>query len=237
MKNSIILVLIICIAITVSGCIGTGGTGSGNVINETKTVNGFDQVSLNGIGTLIITQGSEESLTIEAEDNIIPHIQTKVDDNKLEIYYDNITPSPTKSVLFHITLRDLGSVEMSGAGKLNSTNIKTKDLTLRIEGAGEGEITNLNADNIKINIIGAGNLKLSGNVDNQTININGAGEYNAPALTSKITSITINGFGKGTVNVSTILNAVINGGGSINYFGNPKVNQEINGAGTVNKAF
>ena len=40
-------------------------------------VSSFDQVSLNGQGDLIITQGEQESLQIEAEDNLIPVIETE----------------------------------------------------------------------------------------------------------------------------------------------------------------
>ena len=46
--------------------------GSGNVVKETREARDFDSVSLTGIGALIIQQTGEESLTIEADDNILP---------------------------------------------------------------------------------------------------------------------------------------------------------------------
>lgn len=236
MKKEIILVLMVCAVIAASGCIGTGGTGSGKVINQTKTVSGFDQVSLNGIGTLVITQGNKESLTIEAEDNVVPNINTQVNNNKLDISYQPGSPTPTKPVKFYLTIKNLSSIEVSGAGKIDANQLNVNKLNILIDGAGEGNLTNLTAKTLNITISGAGNLNLSGTTDTQTLTINGAGEYSAPSLSSKTATITVNGAGKATIKVSDLLNAIINGGGQIAYFGNPKVEKQINGAGSINRA-
>jgi hypothetical protein len=76
-------------------------------------------------------------------------------------------------------------------------------------------------------------MNMAGTVTDQTITISGAGDYQAGNLKSQNTTMIINGAGKGTLNVSSILNATINGTGEITYRGNPQVNRQINGAGTV----
>ena len=48
MKKYLILTILFCGIIALSGCIGTQNSGSGNVINQTKNVSGFNQVLLNG---------------------------------------------------------------------------------------------------------------------------------------------------------------------------------------------
>lgn len=237
LKKYLILILLISIIIAASGCIGSGGTGSGKVINETVKVSGFDQVALDGMGTLIITQGNNESLIIEAEDNVISHIKTSVNNNKLQISYDNIsTPTPTKPVIFHLSVKNLNSIDVSGAAKLNAANLKAGKMNIFVNGAAEGNLTNLKLNNLILTISGAGKLNASGNADSQAITINGAGEYSAPSLNTRNTTVTINGAGKTTVKVSDILNAIINGGGEVVYFGNPKVTQQINGMGQINQA-
>ena len=235
MKKYLFLIFILGVVVAASGCIGSGGTGSGNVINETPKVSGFNQVALDGIGTLIITQGNTESLTIEAEDNVIPHIKTTVKDNRLQISYDNAsTPTPTKPVKFHLTVKNISSIDISGAGKLSADNISTDNLNLFVNGAAEGNLTNVNINTLVLTISGAGKLNAGGNVDTQTITINGAGEFNAPSLLSQSTTITINGAGKATVNATKTLNAIINGAGEVNYFGNPQITQQNNGVGKIN---
>ena len=61
-----------------------------------KEHTGSEQVSLDGTGTVLVIQGNQESLTIEAEDNIIPHIVSSVKGNMLAVSDDNTTPSPTR---------------------------------------------------------------------------------------------------------------------------------------------
>ena len=42
-----------------------------NIRTETREVSGFDRVDLAGFGDLVLTQGEEESLTIEASPDIL----------------------------------------------------------------------------------------------------------------------------------------------------------------------
>lgn len=232
MKKYLLATIILFAIVAASGCT-MSGTGSGKVVNQTKATVGVNQVSLDGIGTLIIQQGDNESLTVEAEDNVLPHIQSNINGNKLEIKYDSNTPAPTKDVKFYLTVKDLNSVSLSGAGKVETRGLKTNSLTLSINGAGNGNMTGLDINKLTVNISGAGKLFMVGKSTDQTVTISGAGEYSARDLQSTTTTLTINGAGKGTINASNILNAIINGSGEINYLGSPQVNQQINGAGSV----
>jgi hypothetical protein len=233
-KKFSLTVFLICLAVAAAGCItNTHGTGSGNVINQTRSIQGVDQVSLDGTGTVLLIQGNQETLTIEAEDNIIPHIVTSVTGNKLAVSYDNTTPSPTRPVKYHLTLKDLSSITLSGAVKVETSGFKTRSLVVSMNGAGEGNMSGLEVNTLIVSLSGAGKMNMAGTVTDQTITISGAGDYQAGTLQSRNTTFTINGAGKGMLNVSALLNATINGSGEISYLGNPQVNRQINGAGTV----
>jgi hypothetical protein len=236
-KKTGITVFLIFLAVAAAGCItNTHGNGSGNVINQTRSIQGVDQVSLDGTGTVLVIQGNQESLTIEAEDNIIPHIVSSVKGNMLAVSYDNTTPSPTRPVKYHLTVKDLSSIILSGAVKIETSGFKTRSLVLSMNGAGEGNMSGLEVNTLIVTLSGAGKMNMAGTVTDQTITISGAGNYQAGDLKSQTTTMTINGAGKGTLNVSSILNATINGTGEISYLGNPQVNRQINGAGTVRQA-
>ncbi|MCJ7666613.1 MAG: DUF2807 domain-containing protein, partial [Actinobacteria bacterium] len=79
-KNTIRLILIACLIslllVTAVSCIGEKIIGSGNVISEDRAVPGFSKISISGSGDLFIEQGDEESITITAEDNLIPLLTT-----------------------------------------------------------------------------------------------------------------------------------------------------------------
>lgn len=232
MKKYISIIFLVFAIIAISGCISPHGSGSGNVVNTTKDVSGFNTVVLSGTGTLIITQGNNESLIVEAEDNIGPNITTSVSNNQLSISQIN-TPTPTKPVKYYLTVKDLNSIQIDGTGQVESNSLNTTNLTIKINGAGQSTMTNLKVDLLTIDINGAGKLNLGGTATNQTIKIAGAGNYNAGNLTSKTASISIDGGGNAVIRASDLLNVIINGAGDISYIGNPQITKQITGAGNV----
>jgi hypothetical protein len=235
LKKYLVIAALLCAVVAASGCIMTQGTGSGKVINQSKSIRGVNQVNLNGTGTLVLQQGDEETLVVEAEDNIIPHVQTKVNGNNLDISYDTNTPMPTKDVRFIITVKDINSVTINGAGKVQSSGLNVNQLAITLNGAGESTINDLNTKKLTVTM-NAGKVTMTGNATEQTLNINGAGDYNTQGLESNIATININGAGTAVVKVAQTLNVIISGAGTVSYFGNPQVNQQINGPGTVTKA-
>ena len=64
--------------------------GSSIVTSESRSVSGFDEVELQGVGNLSLQQADSESLTIEAEEDVLPEIRTEVEKDRLII-----GPSPT----------------------------------------------------------------------------------------------------------------------------------------------
>lgn len=233
MKKYIIAIIMLFAVIAASGCINQGQNASGTVINESRNVGTFNQIDLNGAGELIITQGNKESVTIEAPDNYMSNIKTSISNNKLSIGFTNNMLMTSQSIKIYVTVKDINSINVSGAGKINAQNLNANSLIININGAADSVLNNLNAQILNTTISGAGRMTVSGNVNQQSVQIMGAGEYNANNLQSKIASININGGGKATVKVSDTLNAIINGAGQISYIGSPKITQQINGAGQI----
>ncbi len=81
----IILSFIAIVLITPSSSYAKTVKGSGNIIKDSRSVAGFDKVSISGSGFLLITQGDEESLAIECDDNIASYIRSSVKDGTLNI--------------------------------------------------------------------------------------------------------------------------------------------------------
>src|SRR5512145_3264609 len=118
--------------------IGPGERGSGNVVTETREVNGFDAVSVSYPAQVLIKQGGAESLKIEAEDNLLPNLKTQVKNGTLEIFYrrqGNKHVNPTKPVKITIVVKDLNDVEFTSAGELIIEKLKTDSLDVSLSGA------------------------------------------------------------------------------------------------------
>jgi hypothetical protein len=219
MKINMFLFITILIISLLMGCTGnirlvTTIQGSGNVVTETREVNGFTAVALNGIGHLIIDQTGTESISITADDNILPAIETRVSGDTLIISIeDNTIFNNVTELTYRVMVQAIDTLELNGAGDI--------------------EVLNLDGQDWRATLAGGGNITVSGQVERQTAELNGAGAYNAEALQSQEAAINQNGAGTAIVQVSEQLDVTINGVGSVEYIGNPTVREEINGLGTV----
>src|SRR5919199_763917 len=159
--------------------------GSGNVVSESRNVSGFTEVALQSIGNLSIQQTGSESLTIEAEDNIIPKLRTEVNNGRLTIGVEpNTSIQTTKPINYKLTVKDLNALELSGAGRVDAENINTNNL--KITNAGSGDVAaSISANNLNVTQRGSGDVKMSGKADSQDVNISGSGSYQAENLESK----------------------------------------------------
>jgi len=233
-KIALIIAVISVLAVFAASCKWTIGMvrGSGDIETEERDVSGFDEVYLSGIGNLIITQGEEESLVIEADDNIIPLIRADVSGDRLTIGFKRgYSFIPAAKIKFHLTVIDLDKISISGAGDVDCDNFSTDQLELEISGVGDINF-NINAERIETTSSGAGDITLTGEVDSQDIDISGVGKYDAEELESRECSISLSGAGSVTVNASEELDINISGVGNVYYVGSPYVEQDISGLGS-----
>ncbi len=211
--------------------------GSGNVITESRAVSGFHAVTLAGVGELNITRGDAESLTIEADDNLMPLITTRVDNGTLTIGWDTnrgtISVDPTRPIRYTLQVKNLDAVVLAGAGNINAPSLIADNFVLTSSGAGNVNLTQLTAKSLQATISGAGSMNVSGEAETQTASLTGLGSYNAGDLKTHSTTVTVSGAGGATVWAATALDVKISGAGSVSYYGSPQVTQSISGVGSV----
>lgn len=208
--------------------------GSGRIIQENRDVQGFTGVKLTGVGELNITQGGRESLTIEADDNILPKIKSNVEGETLVIGVERgVSVSPTVTIRYTLVAKELTDLELSGSGKINTAAIRSQNFSVRLPGSGEIRLDDLTADALTAEISGSGRISVPGNVVSQKVHISGSGDYDGGNLKSRSADISVSGSGDSTVWVQDDLSAHISGSGKVEYYGNPRVSQHISGSGKV----
>ncbi|MBI4787139.1 MAG: DUF2807 domain-containing protein [Chloroflexi bacterium] len=214
-------------------------TGSGQVRTEERAVSGFRAVSLSGAGLVTITQGDAESLTVEADDNLLPLIETLVQDGTLIIRVKRedwrYTLVPTRPIKFDLHVKELAALEVSGAADVQANKLKSDRFNLTISGAGNIKLDQLDAQELATTIGGAGNVEVAGSVVTQVANLSGLGNYRAAKLNSQNAQITVSGAGSATIRASETLHVSISGAGSVNYYGNPVVRRTVAGVGVVKR--
>ena len=225
----------------IGGDFGMGGVkGSGAVKTETRKVSGFDALSLDYPAEVVVKQGTSESLTIEAEDNLLPQLVTEVRNGTLHIENGerdyNKRVNPTKVIRITITVKNLNEIDFSAAGTLTADGLKGDSLHISLSGAGNVTLKNLKYAELTANLSGAGKITASGTVTNLSLDISGLGNVEGADLTTQKADVEISGTGSATLRVEKSLNASISGAGSITYYGSPTVTKTVSGVGEVKQA-
>ncbi len=211
--------------------------GSGVVVSQTRALADFNSIQIDYPVELTVQQGDTDSLTITAENNLIPQLGTRVSDGTLTI--ENSQPdwtrrvNPTRPVILHLTVKDLQQVDFPSAGTLTVVKLQTDHLDLSISGAGSVNLSNLATHNLTVNLSGAGNITAAGTADTLNLDVSGFGSFHGADLASQTAGITISGAGNAIVWAKTSLNVTISGTGSVNYYGSPQVTREVSGLGNV----
>jgi Putative auto-transporter adhesin, head GIN domain len=205
---------LLAVGSVVTACSATAG--SGQLATQSRQVSGFTSVELTGVGELSIDQTGTESLTVSAEDNLLPLLTSRVEGDTLILGKNPNTRIVTsKPITYTLTMKDITGLAVSGSGTINAPKLTTA--ALRIEISGSGVITT------------------AGNADDQSLEISGSGRYLADGLTSKTTTAEISGSGTANVVASNALDVKISGSGTLTYSGNPQVSQTVSGSGKLIK--
>ena len=234
MNKRAILALIV-IALLLSACGGLNIIrGSGDVITESRNVRDFDRVTLSGSGDVIITQGDDESLTVETDDNIMQYVTTEVRGGTLYLGFERgVSLVSATRLQFDLHVKDLVGVKISGSGNIISESLDTGRLDIDVSGSGDVEVDSLTAQDVEVKISGSGDIELAGEVTGQDITISGSGKYRAGNLRSERGKMTISGSGDATVWTTEAFDSRISGSGSVKYYGKPRINMTGSGSGKV----
>jgi hypothetical protein len=215
-----------------------GIPGSGVVVSEKREVAAFTGVDVRYPANVTITQGENNSITVETDDNLLPQLSTQVNNGILII--DNTISSwsrrvdPSDKILIRITVKDLREVKFPSAGEIIIEGIQSDQLKITVSGAGNIALSDVKLGTCEFNLSGAGSIHAGGDANELDVDISGAGSFNGKDLKSNTASANISGVGSASLWVVNDLTATISGVGSVNYYGSPSIQKNISGLGSVN---
>lgn len=187
--------------------------GSGNVKTETRDLKDFDSLDVGGVFEVVATAGNSYSVEVEADDNLLEHINTEVDGSVLRISLDRrvSTSSPMR---IRISAPNIESLEASGA-----SNVK---------------LSNVTGDQFRLESSGASKVNIAGAVKELRVRMSGASRVAADGLTTVDANIEASGASNLVVNASNELRVIASGASSIKYVGSPaNVVKETSGGSSV----
>ncbi len=208
------VVLLVVVAVSACDISVFGERGSGNVITESRVVTGFDEIVLSGSGRVVVDVNGTETLTIEAEDNIMPLLTTEVHNGRLELGTKS-SISPSVTIIYTISATAL--------------------LGVSIDGSGDVIVAGVNGDTFDAEISGSGKIKAAGTTGTLTADISGSGKYDGADLIATVATASVSGSGNAVVNATERLDADVSGSGSVEYIGDPTVSSSISGSGDISR--
>lgn len=237
MKRS--LVIFLGLMMLISACVVPVNAitvrGSGKVVTEKREVKGIGSIQLSTLGKLEIIQGADEGLEISAEDNLLPHLITTVQGQKLEIRTaNNVTIQPSRDITYTLRVKNLSGIYTSSLGSINANQLTADKIEIGISSSGNVSIGTLIAGDLRIRISSSGDLNLAGRVTTQDVDISSSGDYTGGDLQSQSAFMRISSSGNARIWVVNDLNVQISSSGNVDYYGSPKVATNLSSSGKVN---
>jgi len=165
-NRSSLLLTIAALSLLVAGCdgvgIGTGETGSGNLLTESRDVASFNRIEASGAINveLRVEPDLSHSVSVTYDDNILDNVDTRVAGNTLILELEgnlNLTGSVERFVA--VTMPQVESLKLSGASEVRGTGSATA-YELDASGASRADLLGLEAIDIAIDVSGASNVDL-----------------------------------------------------------------------------
>jgi hypothetical protein len=206
------------------------------IVTETRDVGDFDEVVVQGRGELILEQGDVESVVIEADAAVMPHVKAAVEGRRLvlglEHWWDHLL-LPAALLRFRVSAVTVKRVTISGSGTVRAEALRADDLSLEIGGSGDMAFPQLTAGAVSLGISGGGKMMVSGEAESVAVRISGSGNVQTGELATQAAEVRISGSGNVKVNAAQTLDVQISGSGTVKYAGQPQLSQRISGSGSI----
>jgi hypothetical protein len=211
--------------------------GDGNVTSQDRTVPTFSKISVDGFFNVHLTQGDQEKVTVEADDNIQQYVETTVDNGDLHVgFQKHISLGDVKKMDVYITLKNISDLDISGVGNV-STTAAMKLSVLNIENSGVGNINlELNCDELTATNSSVGNLTLKGSIQTLNIDHSGVGNVKAYDAIAQIVNVKSDAVGNVEVDAEKEINVTSSGVGNVRIKGAGVIKElHKDGLGSVEK--
>jgi hypothetical protein len=215
---------------------GASVTPSGKVVTESRAVGAFTGISVTVPGTVVVRQGEAAPVAIDADDNLMPIIETVVERGVLKIRFkDNASTTGRATVRVLVSAPAIDSLTVGGSGEILSEAIKAGALDISVAGSGDVKIAKLEAGTLKTSVAGSGDVRVAGRADDLSVSIAGSGDVEAPRLQTRRAKVSIAGSGDVALWATESLDVSSVGSGDVAYYGDPALKKSFIGSGSVKR--
>jgi hypothetical protein len=231
MKHFLILLFTI---FTLTACDQT--TGSGNIVTETRKTGSFDGISVGGGFEVEVKTGDVTSVVVEADDNIIKYIETKVAGNTLKISTEDLHNYSDVHMKVYVTAPAITNIKASASADVIAESVLTGSDRLTFKASSSASINaEVNAPEIETDASSSATITLTGKTKTHKTEASSSAEIKAFGLLSENTTASASSSADIEVHASVSLNAHASSSGSVEYKGAATVTKSENSSGSVSK--
>ncbi len=191
---------------------------------EQRDLSGFTGVDAGGVFDITITPSSEYSVSIEAAEQLLPLIETKVSNETLKIKFDRRVRN-VGDVKVLISMPDLDHVDLSGASSLQvEQGFESEKFSVDMSGAASSSL-DIAVNKLLVDLSGAADLELLGKAYTLTLDASGASDISAEDMLVKDAQIDLSGASEIDLNVSGDLVVEASGASDVNCIGRPQTSK------------
>ena len=211
-------------------------TGSGNIISEKRVTGSFTGISAGGDFEVEWKNGPVTEVIVEADDNIMQYIETRVTGDILKIGTRDLHNFNSVHMKVYITAPVITDVSVSASADFIAKDVMKYDGGLTFRASSSGTIrAGVDAPEVENTASSSGTIKLSGKTKTHTANVSSGADIKTSDLMSENTTVTASSGASAHVHASVNLNANASSGADISYIGAANVQRTVSSGGSVEK--
>ncbi|WP_400192382.1 head GIN domain-containing protein [Hymenobacter sp. B81] len=239
MKNILLLLGLITVTLLFSSCekgeLGPWVRGVGPVETETRAVNHFSRLEVKDHIEVVISQGDQPEVRLEAQRNVLEVVEARVSGDQLVLRTTRpIAGKNTKRVRAFVTVPALSEIAVGDHAAVRSSSAwSAGTFRLRVKDHGTAELLLGQVDNLLTAVKDHASLKLSGRARRQEVSGHGHASVQAFDLSSEQAAVDVDDHASVQIQVSGQLHATARDHGHVSYRGQPAVSVHTSGHGQV----
>lgn len=211
--------------------------GNGSIKRQARQVTHFTGLALEVPGKLELRMGDSEGVSIETDDNVLPLIETVVENGTLKIRPSKRNLNlKTRNLKIVVNARQIERLALGGSGSIDADTLRAPRLNIDLGGSGDIQVRGLESDTLAVSLGGSGDFKAGeGRARKLSVSIGGSGTVDMGRVQSDSASVSVAGSGEATVWAKSELSMTIAGSGDVNYYGDPRLSKSIVGSGDARR--
>jgi Putative auto-transporter adhesin, head GIN domain len=210
----------------------SGEKGNGNIKEEQRQVAEFTGVEVGGGVELEIRTGGERRVTISADENVLPLLETKVENGVLQLRRANGL-RPTRTIKLTVVTPKLEWIGVSGGVTLKAHAPASTKLTLEGSGGTEIDVRGIDVENLVVELTGGGQAQLAGKAKSARFELSGGVVLDAQGLEVETARIDASGGVDARIAVSKEITGEMSGGVGVRVKGRPSVKIDSSGGSAI----